>query len=127
MHMSYHYSSPGARWVFAAATLIYALAAGLAPVLHSAEGAQEVREYASALSDRDQTDTHSTPLPPAPHDPDDLSCLLCQVMTSPAQTISPEVELLYAPSIHAQPPANAPVMMRVSRVTAGARAPPHLS
>lgn len=126
MRMSYHYF-PGARWVFAVATVFYVLAAGVAPVLHSAEEAHDVREHASVLSELDHVGTHSWPSPPAPHEPDDLSCLLCQVMTNPAHASSPETGLLDAPATRALAPASTPLTMRAARITAGARAPPHLT
>ncbi len=96
--MDSQYSTPWARWAVALAMVVYAMGAGVAPIFHFAEDGAEVNEYLVAMSEFHGADAHAAddaprgePLPPPHHVPDDVDCLLCLVMTSPAGVESPEL------------------------------------
>ncbi len=122
MHMSSHYSPPGARWVFLLATIVYTLAAGLAPAVHFSEDGEEFSAYLALLVASDGTG--EAPAPPPPHNPDDLDCLFCQVLTAPAQVA--DVDLPQVALRPTSPGFELPTdpVATPGRLAPGARAPP---
>ncbi len=86
---------PWARWVVAAAMLVFGMGVGVAPVLHLAEDGEEINQFLTAVAefqeasaeDPDLGDQHA-PRPPSHHVPDDVDCLFCQLLISPTVTSS---------------------------------------